>query len=100
MPRLAIIGTVEVAPGRMAEFLPLLMAHRARCLKSEPGTLEFEVLLPRDDKTKVLIYEVYHDDAALDAHMNGASMKRIREEAAGMMVKPPYGTRCALVEAT
>jgi autoinducer 2-degrading protein len=42
MPRFAIIGTVEVAAGRMNEFLPLLMAHRARCLKDEPGTLNFE----------------------------------------------------------
>jgi quinol monooxygenase YgiN len=100
MPKLAIIGTVEVTPGRRDEFLPLLMAHRARCLRDEPGTLQFEVLLPRDDKTKVLIYEVYRDDAAFDAHLNGASMKRVREEAGGMMVKPPYGTRCALVEET
>jgi len=37
MTKLAIIRTVEVVPGRMDEFLPLLMAHRARCLKDEPG---------------------------------------------------------------
>ncbi len=27
MPRFAIIGTVEIASGRMNEFLPLLMAQ-------------------------------------------------------------------------
>ena len=56
MPTFAIIGTVEIAPGRMDEFLPLLMAHRARCLKDEPGTLQFEVLMPYDDNTKVMVY--------------------------------------------
>jgi len=97
MPRLAIIGTLEVAPGRKDEVLPLLMAHRARCLKDEPGTLQFEVLVPREDDTKVLLYEVYRDDAAFNVHWNGTSVARLREEAAGMIVKV-YGTRCALAE--
>ena len=97
MPKLAIIGTLEVAPGRKDEVLPLLMAHRARCLKDEPGTLQFEVLVPREDDTKVLLYEVYRDDAAFNVHWNGTSVARLREEAAGMIVKV-YGTRCALAE--
>jgi quinol monooxygenase YgiN len=100
MPKLAIVATIEVAPGRRDEFLPLLMAHRARCLKDEPGTLQFEPLIPRDDDTKVLlyeVYEVYQDEAAFDAHFNGLSITRLREEAAGMIVKL-QGTRCNLVE--
>ena len=97
MPKLAIIGTLEVAPGRKDEVLPLLMAHRARCVKDEPGTLQFEVLVPREDDTKVLLYEVYRDDAAFNVHWNGTSVARLREEAAGMIVKV-YGTRCALAE--
>jgi (4S)-4-hydroxy-5-phosphonooxypentane-2,3-dione isomerase len=86
MPRFAIIGTVEIAPGRMDELLSLLMAHRARCLKDEPATLQFEVLMPDDDNTKVMLYEVYQDEAALDAHSTGPSIARLREEAAGMIV--------------
>ena len=38
--------------------------QRARCLKDEPGTLNFEVLMPHDDNTKVMLYEVYQDEAA------------------------------------
>jgi (4S)-4-hydroxy-5-phosphonooxypentane-2,3-dione isomerase len=97
MPKLAIIGTLEVAPERRDEVLPLLMAHRARCLKDEPGTLQFEVLVPREDDTKVLLYEVYRDDAAFNVHWNGTSVARLREEATGMIVKVS-GTRCALAE--
>ena len=66
MPKLATVGTIEVAPGRRDQLLPLLMAHKARCLKEELGTLQFEILLPHDDDTKVLSYEVYQDDAAFD----------------------------------
>ena len=97
MPKLAIIGTLEVAPGRKDEVLPLLMAHRARCLMDELGTLQFEVLVPREDDTKVLLHEVYRDDAAFNVHWYGTSVARLREEAAGMIVKV-YGTRCALAE--
>jgi quinol monooxygenase YgiN len=97
MSKLAIVATIEVVPGRMEEFLPLLMAHRARCLKDEPGTLQFDVLVPHEDQSKVLMYELYKDAAAFDAHWNGASTMRIREEAAGMMTKVS-GTKCALRE--
>lgn len=71
-------------PGRREEVLPLLMAHKARCLKDEPGTLQFEVLVPNDDTTKILLYELYRDAAAFDAHWNG--------------VVKIHGTRCALSE--
>ena len=97
MSKFAVIGTIEVAPGRMKEFLPLLMAHRDRCLRDETGTLQFEVLMPRDDETKVLLYEVYSDRAAFDTHWNGASIKRIREDAGNMMTKV-HGTFCAVME--
>jgi (4S)-4-hydroxy-5-phosphonooxypentane-2,3-dione isomerase len=48
MPKFANVVTIEVAPGRRDQVVTLLAAHKAR-LKSEPGTLQFEVLLPKDD---------------------------------------------------
>ena len=76
MPKLAIIGTIEFAPGRRDQLLPLLMAHRVRSLKDEPGTLQFDILAPHEDDTKVLTYEIYRDDAAFDVHLKGASIAR------------------------
>ena len=58
MSKLVIMGTIEVAPAKREQVLPLLMAHRARCLKDEPGTLQFEVVLPCEDDSRILIYEV------------------------------------------
>ena len=73
MPKFAIIATIEITPGRTDEFLPLLVAHRARCLQDELGTLQFDVLLPREDIIKGMIYEVYPDEAAF-------SLTRIRTD--------------------
>ena len=97
MAKLAIIGTIETAPGRTDEVLGALMAHRERCLRDEPGTLQFEVLKPRDSDNTILLYEVYRDDAAFKAHWEGSSSARTREETRDMIVKL-VGTRCSLQE--
>jgi quinol monooxygenase YgiN len=95
MAKLAIVATAEIAPGRIDEVLPLLIAHRERCLNNEPGTLQFEVLRPRDDESKVLFYEVYSDDAAFRAHWEGPFVARVRAEAMDMIIKLS-GTRCSI----
>jgi (4S)-4-hydroxy-5-phosphonooxypentane-2,3-dione isomerase len=97
MSKLALIATFEVAEGRRDELASALKAHGARCLNSEPGTLHFEVLVPRDDEAKLLVYEVYRDDAAFEAHRNGASITQFREEASGTYGKFQV-TRCTPVE--
>lgn len=97
MSKLVIMGTIEVAPGKRDQVVPLLTAHGARCLKDEPGTLEFKVMVPRDDDSKVLIYEVYQDDAAFEVHRSGPSIARWREETTGMVVKV-VATRCTPIE--
>jgi quinol monooxygenase YgiN len=97
MPKLAIVVTIEVTPGRKRSSCPLLMAHKARCLKDEPGTLQFEVLVPHDENSKLLLYQVYQDDAAFETHFNGPSITRLREEAAGMAADVQR-TRCGLAE--
>ena len=95
MPKLAIIGSIELAPGQRDQLLPVLMAHTARCLRDEPGTLQMDVLLPRDDGAKVLLYEVYQDDDAFETHRGGASIARFREEAKGVKVQV---TKCSLAK--
>ena len=87
MPKFAIVATFELAPGRMDDFLPLLIAHRDRCLKDEPGTLRFDVLRPRNEANSVLLYEVYADDAAFQVHWNGPHVARMRSETSEMVTK-------------
>jgi len=96
MSKFANVVTIEVVPGRRDQVATLLLAHKAR-LKDEPGTLQFEVLLPKDDDTKVLSYELYRDDAAFEVHLKGPSLAQLKEEIAGMVVKL-HGVRCAVVD--
>jgi (4S)-4-hydroxy-5-phosphonooxypentane-2,3-dione isomerase len=96
MSKFANLVTIEVAPGGRDEVLSLLAAHKVRCLKDEPGTLQFEILLPKDNDSQVLSYELYRDDAAFEIHRNGKSLAQLREEVAGMVVKI-HGTRCVVM---
>ena len=96
MPKFANVVTIEVAPGRRDQVVTLLAAHKAR-LKSEPGTLQFEVLLPKDDDAKVLSFEMYRDAAAFEVHLKGPSLAQLREETAGMVMKR-HGVRCEVVD--
>lgn len=97
MTKLAIVATIEVAADRREELVLHLLAHRARCLRDEPGTLQFEVLLPNEEANKVLLYELYRDAAAFDEHWNGASIAQFREVRRGIEMKLS-GTRCSLRE--
>ena len=96
MSKFANVVTIEVAPGRRDEVVALLLAHKAR-LKDEPGTLQFEVLLPKDDDTNVRVYEMYRDAAAFEVHLNAPSLAQWKVETAGMVVKI-HGVRCAVVD--
>ena len=88
---------LKLRPDAGTSSCPCCGAHAARCLKDEPGTLQFDVLLPHDGGDKVMLYELYQDQAAFDAHSNGPSLAQLRKEAAGMMGKVS-GTRCSLSE--
>src|SRR5262245_13044914 len=96
MSKFANVVTIEVAPGRRDQVVALLLAHKAR-LKDEPGTLQFEVLLPKDDDTKVRMYEMYRDAAAFEVPLNGSSLAPGQEETTGMVVNL-LGVRCAVVD--
>jgi quinol monooxygenase YgiN len=82
----AVLGTIEVKPGTRDQALPAVLAHRERSLRDEPGTLQFEVLVPNDDPNKIHLFEVYADTAAFLAHMKGASMAAVNQEAGHLLV--------------
>jgi quinol monooxygenase YgiN len=96
MARFANVVTIEAAPGRRDQVVTLLQAYKAR-LKDEPGTLQFEVLLPNDEDTKIRVYEMYRDAAAFEVHLTGPLLAQWKAETAGLVAKLD-GVRCAVVD--
>jgi quinol monooxygenase YgiN len=85
--KLALITTIDFKAGEKDRVLQALLAHRDRCLLDEPGTLHFDVLMPRETSTSFFSYEVYENDAAFDAHLHSPSRAQFRNDTDGAIGK-------------
>lgn len=94
MPTSLLIVHVDVAvrPEDMAAFLAAT-EQNARASREEPGVVRFDVLRDRDDEGRVLLVEIYRDDAAAAAHKETAHYLTWRDAVAPMMVRSRQATR-------
>ena len=69
------------------QFLALIKQNAAASVRNEPGCLAFDVLTPLDDGPHVLLYELYRDRAAFDAHVATAHFKAFAEASADLVVR-------------
>lgn len=65
---LAIWVTVRVKPERRQRFLEAIEVDALASERDEPGCLRFNVLQDEQDGDVYHFYEVYRDQAALEAH--------------------------------
>lgn len=63
-------------PGKADALRAVLLAHASDLLDNEPGCRQFDVAADPADPTRVFIYEVYDDPAAMDAHRASEHFKR------------------------
>jgi (4S)-4-hydroxy-5-phosphonooxypentane-2,3-dione isomerase len=66
----AITVAFDLMPGTRRRFLSLVKENAASSVKLERGCLRFDVLTPLKSGPDVLLYEIYTDRAAFDAHLN------------------------------
>ena len=55
------------------------MKGHAQRSRAEDGCQQFDVLLPQEDQSRVLLVEAWRDQAALDVHSKGPMMAKTRE---------------------
>lgn len=99
MTKFALVATIKTAPGKRDEYLKHLKAHAARCLATEPGTLQFDILVPKEEAETLMLYEVYASPEAFQTHWTGASLKQMKKDSAGMQLSLT-GVRCDLADET
>jgi (4S)-4-hydroxy-5-phosphonooxypentane-2,3-dione isomerase len=81
--------TVQVKPEHVSEFLDVVRYDAEHSEKDEPGCLRFDVIQDRDDTNRFYFYEVYRDEAALEAHRQTAHFKLYAEKVQPWLVTPP-----------
>ena len=66
MSKIALVVEFQIKAGQRDAFLEIIRGHAAGTKADVEGCLQFDVLIPEDDDNKVMLGEMYRDDAALD----------------------------------
>jgi len=81
--------TVQVKPEHAREFLEAVRHDAEHSERDEPGCLRFDVVQDRDDSNRFYYYEVYKDEAALEAHRQSSHFKLYAEKTRTWLTAPP-----------
>ena len=81
-----VVVTLEVRPEELDAFVEGIGVNARASLRDEPGCLRFDVGAVADDETRFVLYELYTDAAAFEAHRRAPHFARWREAAARVLV--------------
>jgi len=93
---LAIWVKVRVKPDQRKRFLEAIEVDALGSERDEPGCLRFNVLQDEQDENVYYFYEVYKDQAALEAH-RAAPHYAVWRAAADTLDGPTAPARCKTV---
>ncbi len=83
---LSLIVRLDVLPERLEEFVEAIAANAAATHRDEPGCLRFDVCRSHADPHHFVLYEVYRDEDALEAHRAAPHFAVWREAVARTVV--------------
>ncbi len=81
--------TLQVQPEHVSEFLEVVRNDAEHSEKDEPGCLRFDVSQDRDDPNRFYFYEVYRDNAAVEAHRQTPHFRHYLEKVPPWLTAPP-----------
>ena len=91
-----IIVDFSLAPGTRTRFRQVINANARASCTAEPGCRRFDVLEPAGDPDRILLYEIYDDRLAFEAHLKTPHFAIFEAQAAGL-VRQKTVTECNLV---
>ena len=69
MSAFVLIVEFEINARDYERFHPLIARNAEQSVALEPGCRQFDVMSPADNRSCIVLYEVYDDEAAFQAHM-------------------------------
>jgi quinol monooxygenase YgiN len=75
---------IRIKPENVEAFMKKCLEN-AREARKEPGCRQFDVLVDPNDEAKVMLYEVYDDDKAFEAHQQTPHFKKYLGEAVPLL---------------
>ena len=75
---------IRIKPERVDAFMKKALEN-AREARKEPGCRQFDVLVDPKDGARVMLYEVYDDEKAFEAHQQTPHFKKYVAEAVPLL---------------
>ena len=75
---------IHIKPENVDAFMKKVIEN-GKAARGEPGCQQFEVLVDPEDKTKVMLFEIYDDQKAFEVHQAGAAFKKYIAEAVPLL---------------
>jgi autoinducer 2-degrading protein len=91
-----ILVDFQLKPGSRLEFRRMIDENADASVRTEPGCLQFDVLEPEGEGDRVLLYEIYSDRAAFDAHLRTEHFRVFAGVSENLILQKTV-TRCNLV---
>ena len=76
--------SIKIKPENVDAFMKQVLEN-AQNARKEPGCKQFDVLVDPKDKTKVMLYEIYNDEKAFEAHQQTPHFKKYVAEAVPLL---------------
>ena len=92
-----VIAEFTIRPGCMGAFLDIARADAQGSVANEPGCQQFDAVQPEGSPETVVLYEVYDDRAAFEAHLQAPHYFPFRDGAPALTVGEPRVRFCTRV---
>ena len=79
-----LVVNIRIKPEHVDRWIKMALEN-AREARKEPGCRQFDVLVDPKDRTKVLLYEIYDDEKAFEAHQATPHFKKYLAEAVPLL---------------
>ena len=75
----ALVVTIQIKPEHREAFMEAMLDDARGSVQNEPGCLRFDVIQDAEDPNRIHLYEVYRDQAAIEAHRQAPHYTKWRE---------------------
>ena len=96
MSRYAIVVDFRLKPGARQAFRSFIDANARLSAETEDGCRRFDILEPSQEADRVLLYEIYEDEAAFRQHVHSAHFADFEMQCSHLVASKSV-TECELV---
>jgi quinol monooxygenase YgiN len=85
MTAYVIMVDFRLRPGALGPFRRLVDDNARASARTEPGCRRFDVLAPKGEPDRVMLYEIYDNRAAFEAHLKTPHFASFSAESAALV---------------